>query len=144
VFNIVTAAETNYYKILQGLNEFDPTEIATLAGSTINHEVALVGTGMTNIRDAFKYVVMNNYAQRQRRKNINRRKRSQTKQRYKQIQQQQRISNTNWRAQAVQTIICRHPSHKIKETAPVGAGIGGGFQHTIELHVMKYDEVCDV
>lgn len=40
--NVFTVAENNYYKALEDLNEFEPTEVAALAGSDINSKVKSV------------------------------------------------------------------------------------------------------
>ena len=40
--NVLTTSEDNYYKILEDLNEFEPMEVATLAGSDINSKLKSV------------------------------------------------------------------------------------------------------
>ena len=115
-------------------------EVATIAGSTINHEVALVGTGMTDITKAFRQIPI----EEEIRKKTNRRRRGQSKQQYKQQKHKRDITSdiNDWHTKPT----IKHTKYKSRypnkyETAAVGAGIGGGFQHTSELHVMKFDKV---
>ena len=42
--NVFTTVESNYYHLLEEMDEFKPTESATMAGSTIKQEIEKIGT----------------------------------------------------------------------------------------------------
>ena len=114
--NVFTQAETNYYQLLADTDEFDGNEVAAMAGSTIRDEIKNIGTNTTinkyqmDISDAFKQ---------------------------KSIYKKRKKCNKTEEKSFDDLLL----EFKIRdEIAGIGAGIGGGFENTKELHVMKYNE----
>ena len=115
--NVFTQAETNYYQILEEIDEFDGNEVAAMAGSTIKKEIENIGTAKKydnakfDARHAYKVMPIKS--------------------------KKKKIKVTKEEKSFDELI---HEFKVRDEIAGIGAGIGGGFSNTKELHVMKYDE----
>ena len=113
--NVFTQQETNYYQILEAMNEFDGDKVAAMAGSTINNEIMNIGTA-----------------------SVCNKQKADLKMAFEQVPIQKKKKKSKVDEKSFDELLFEF---KIKdELAGVGAGIGRGFVNTKELHVMKYDE----